>query len=323
MTEKEFELTRIKGLTKEFAKVLERKGVTTIEALSLMSINDLVELGLEEKTAHTILRDAWTKVGFGFIPATEIEKLRPRAFLTTGCKTLDALLGGGVQTREITELIGEYGSGKSQSQFSVLVENLGQRPDWGAVFVDTEMTFSTQRIKEIAKARGYNPEDIVKRIVIVTAPASEQLLMSVDELPAMMKEKNVHMAFLDSLVGTFRSEYVGRELLWHRQQLINKLLRKLLRYASAFNLAVLVSNQVVARPDMFYSGDIVEQNPPTGGHIVGHGCATRIYLRKAAGSKRIARLIDSAWLPEGECTFRISEKGIEDFTEEKPRKMNE
>jgi DNA repair protein RadA len=318
MKKEPLELEQIKALSKDIIGKLERKGITTLQALATFSIADLTELGLDEPTARQALRETWEKTGFGFIPAQEIEKIRPKEFLTTGCKTLDTLLGGGILTREITELIGEYGTGKTQTEQTILTENLGSHPDWRAIYLDTEMTFTIARVREIAKARGYDPEDIIKRIITVNAPASEQLLLSVDELPRLIKE-NVKLVFLDSLVGTFRSEYVGRELLWYRQQLINKLLRKLLTYASIFNLAVVVSNQVVSRPSIMYSGDIVEQNPPTGGHIVAHGCATRIYFRKAGASKRIAELIDSAWRPHGEAILKISEKGIEDLPQEKQK----
>jgi len=310
------ELEKIKALPKDMIVKLERRGITTIQALATLTISDLIDLGLEEETARQALREAWSKVGFGFIPADKLEKTRPREFLTTGCKALDELLGGGILTREITELAGAYGSGKTQTLETILVENLGKHPEWNAIFFDTEMTFTTQRIREIAKARGYNPEDIIKRIIVVTTPGSEQLLLSVDELAPMIKE-NVKLIFIDSLVGSFRSEYTGRESLWYRQQLINKLLRKLLRDATMFNLAVVVSNQVVSTPTTVWSGEVEEQIKPTGGNIVAHGCATRLYFRKAGGSKRIAKLIDSAWLPEGECIFRISEKGIEDLVSEK------
>lgn len=95
-------------------------------------------------------------------------------FLTTGCKALDQLLGGGVSTGEITELVGEYAAGKGESQLTILVENLGRNKEWSAIFMDSENTFRVVRLREIAKARGYDPEDIVSRTLVVRAPASEQ-----------------------------------------------------------------------------------------------------------------------------------------------------
>lgn len=72
------------------------------------------------------------------------------------------------------------------------------------------------------------------------------------------------------------------------------------------NLAVVVANQVMARPDMFFG----DPTAPVGGHIVTHACTTRIYLRKSKGDRRIARVIDSPCLPEA--VFVIQEEGIGD-----------
>jgi DNA repair protein RadA len=51
---------------------------------------------------------------------------------------------------------------------------------------------------------------------------------------------------------------------------------------------------------------------PTGGHIVAHAAQTRVYLRKSKGERRIATLIDSPYLPEGEALFTIVAAGIAD-----------
>jgi DNA repair protein RadA len=73
-----------------------------------------------------------------------------------------------------------------------------------------------------------------------------------------------------------------------------------------------VTNQVVAIPDAF-SGSIVK---PAGGNVLAHLSTNRILLRKGKGNVRIARIIDSPYLPESECTFVINERGIEDVDDE-------
>jgi DNA repair protein RadA len=51
---------------------------------------------------------------------------------------------------------------------------------------------------------------------------------------------------------------------------------------------------------------------PIGGTIVGHTSTFRIYLRKGKAGKRIARLVDSPNMPEGEAVFVVTEEGIKD-----------
>jgi DNA repair protein RadA len=90
-------------------------------------------------------------------------------------------------------------------------------------------------------------------------------------------------------------------------------MHKLIGLARAFNTVAVVTNQVMSKPDVFF-GDSVH---PIGGHIVGHTSQTRIYLRRASrGPVRIARLVSSPYLPEGEEIFKVTENGVEDVSEE-------
>lgn len=51
----------------------------------------------------------------GFTTATEFHQKRSEIIqLTTGSKELDRLLGGGIETGSITEIFGEFRTGKTQ-----------------------------------------------------------------------------------------------------------------------------------------------------------------------------------------------------------------
>jgi len=152
----------------------------------------------------------------------------------------------------------------------------------------------------------------VKNIVYAEAYTSDHQMFLLEQADEVIKENNIRLIVIDSLTALFRSEYVGRESLAERQQKLNKHMHRLIRLARAFNAVAAVTNQVMAKPDVFY-GDVVH---PIGGHIVAHTSHTRIFLRKTRGPVRIARLVSSPYLPEGEALFKITENGIEDVTEE-------
>jgi len=240
--------------------------------------------------------------------------------LTTGSKKLDALLGGGIETQAITEFYGEYGSGKSQIAHQLCVNV--QLPveegglDGGALYIDTENTFRVERITQMARHMGLDPEDVLKHIILAEAYTSDHQMFLLENSDKVIKENNIKLIIIDSLTAHFRSEYIGRESLAERQQKLNQHMHKLIRLARAFNAVAFVTNQVMASPDVFF-GDSVR---PIGGHIVAHTSHTRIYLRKAGrGPIRIARLVSSPYLPEGECVFKITENGIEDVEEDERR----
>jgi len=237
--------------------------------------------------------------------------------LTTGSKAIDDILGGGLETQTITEFYGEYGSGKSQLCHQMCV-NVQLPPEkgglgGGALYIDTENTFRTERIVQMAQHLGLNPEEVVKNVIYADAYTSDHQMFLLENADKVIKENNIRLIVVDSLTSHFRSEYLGREMLAERQQKLNKHMHRLIRLARAFNSVAVVTNQVMAKPDVFF-GDAVH---PVGGHIVAHTSHTRIYLRKSSrGPTRIARLVSSPYLPEGERVFKITENGVEDLSEE-------
>jgi len=130
----------------------------------------------------------------------------------------------------------------------------------------------------------------------------------VETLWKVIKEKNAKLLIVDSITGNFRKDYTGRGELATRQQNLNVHLRTLQRVAEVFNLAIYITNQVMSRPDILFG----DPTRPIGGHVLGHFSTHRVYLRKSKGNTRIARMIDSPNLPEGECVFMITPEGIKD-----------
>ena len=120
---------------------------------------------------------------------------------------------------------------------------------------------------------------------------------------------NVKMVIVDSLTAHFRAEFIGRGTLADRQQKLNRHMHLLLRIADLHNLAVYVTNQVMAKPDMFF-GDPTQA---IGGHIVAHASTFRVYLRKGKKGSRVAKLVDSPNLAEGECNFYLDVAGLKDI----------
>ncbi|MEM2917348.1 MAG: DNA repair and recombination protein RadA [Candidatus Bathyarchaeia archaeon] len=311
-------LNDIPGIGSATAQKLRELGFHTVESLATATIRELELAGIGEKKAYDLIRMARSSLALTFIRADELLKMRQNVLrLTSGSKVLDELLGGGLETQTITEFYGEYGSGKSQicHQLCVNVQLPPERGglSGGALYIDTENTFRTERIVSMAKHLGLNPEEVVKNIIFAEAYTSDHQIFLLENADKVIKENNIRLIIIDSLTAHFRSEYVGRETLAERQQKINKHLHKLIRLARAFNAVAVVTNQVMAKPDTFF-GDAVH---PVGGHIVAHTSHTRIYLRKPRqGPVRIARLVSSPYLPEGEIVFKITENGIEEVSEE-------
>jgi len=311
-------LEDLPGVGPATAQKMRELGFNTVESIATAAARELESAGIGEKKALEIIRTARSSLSLSFIRADELLKLRQTVLrLTTGSKEVDELLGGGLETQTITEFYGEYGSGKSQVCHQLCV-NVQLPPEHGGLnsgvlYIDTENTFRTERIVQMAQNLGLDPESVMKNIIVAEAYTSDHQMFLLEKSDTVIKENNIRLIIVDSLTAHFRSEYLGREMLASRQQKLNKHMHRLIRLARAFNAAAVVTNQVMSKPDVFF-GNAVH---PIGGHIVAHTSHTRVYLRKSArGPVRIARLVSSVYLPEGERVFKVTENGIEDVSEE-------
>ncbi len=314
----EFDIQEIPGVGGKTAEKLRASGYTDIMAIAAASASEIVAAaGIGEDTANKIISVAREKLKMGFEPATvALEKRKLVGKLTTGSSALDGLLGGGIETQSITEAHGAFGSGKSQlaHMLAVTAQLPKEKGGFGgrAVFIDTEQTFRPERIMEIARGLGIDPQEALESIYVARAYNSDHQMLLAEKSEEVIKNNGVKLVIVDSLTSTFRSDYTGRGTLADRQQKLNRHLHKLQRLADVYNIAVYVTNQVMARPDILFG----DPTAPIGGHIVGHQATFRVYLRKSKGDKRIAKLIDSPSLPEGECVFSVGTNGISDVVDE-------
>jgi len=308
-------LETIAGIGPATAAKLRSAGLTTLEALAVTPLREIItKTGLGYASALKICEEARKTMDVDFIRATEIlERRKDMLKCGTGSRALDEMLGGGVETQAMTELIGDYGVGKTQICLTLVVTAQFSREQGGlegnAIYIDTEGTFSPERVHQIISSRGLEPQKILDNIITARAYNSDHQCLLIDHLFEKCPEENVKLVVVDSMISHFRGEYVGRESLSERQQKLNEYLHKLLRLAEAYNLAVVITNQVQANPGQFWG----DPDRPAGGHIMAHACTHRIYLRRGKEDTRLAKVIDSPYLPENTARFRITEKGIEDI----------
>ncbi len=305
------------GLSPTIIRKLKEAGYKTIEAVAVANVNDLASiLGVPINTVQKIVNKARDALGLRFKTALELkQESRNIGRITTGSKRLDELLGGGVETRTITEFYGEFGTGKTQICMQLSV-NVQLPPEEGglsgkALYIDTEGTFRWERIEKMARAVGLDPDEAMKNIIVARAISTDHQIAIVNEAMELIPKENIRLLVIDSVTSHFRAEYPGRENLAVRQQRLNQHLHQLARIAEVYNVAVVVTNQVMARPDVFY-GDPTQA---VGGHVLAHAPGVRVQLRKARGNRRIARIVDAPHLPEGEAVFLITDEGIRDVEE--------
>ncbi|KAI8972018.1 Rad51-domain-containing protein [Mycotypha africana] len=308
------------GISATDIKRLKEAGYTTVESIAYAPKKSLLQIkGISETKADKLLAEAAKRVDLGFTTATDIYHRRQNVvYITTGSKDLDRMLGGGIETGSITELFGEFRTGKSQLCHTLAVTaQLPIEMGGGAgkcLFIDTEATFRPQRIVAIAERFELNAEETLDNIAVARAYNTDHQAQLLIQAAAMMTEARFSILIVDSAMALYRTDYVGRGELSARQTHLAQFLRQLQKLADEFGVAVVITNQVVAQVDgmnMFNP----DPKKPAGGNIIAHASCTRLQLKKGRGENRICKIYDSPSLPETECNFAIMEDGITDATE--------
>lgn len=309
------ELEDLPNVGEKTAQKLRDAGFADMMRLATATAKELsVKAEIGEGVAEKVIEAARKSEKIDFETAYDVmERRKDIGHITLGSEAFDELIGGGIETQSITEVFGEFGSGKSQisHELAVTVQLPVEQGglDAECVYIDTENTFRPERIEQIADRFDLDHEEVLQKIHVARAfNSSHQILMAEKINELIQSGCNVKLVIVDSLMAHFRAEYVGRESLAVRQQKLNQHLHVLQQLANTYNLAVFITNQVQARPDAFFGSP----TKATGGHVLGHASTYRIWLKKGLAGKRIARLVDSPHLPEGECVYKITNEGVVD-----------
>lgn len=307
------------GISNGDIKKLKESGLFTVESVAFSTKRRLCEVkGISETKAIKLLDESSKLVPMGFTTASEHLRSREDIIhLSTGSKDIDELLGGGIETGSITELYGEFRTGKTQICHTLAVTCQLPINNGGgegkAIYIDTEGCFRPENLCKIAERFGLNANDVLDNVAVARAQNSEHQMQLLTQAAAMMSESRFSLIIVDSATNLFRTDFVGRGELAERQQNLALFMRQLQRLANEFGVAVIITNQVVSSPDSsMFSRDPLK---PIGGNIIAHASTTRVKLRKGRGETRIMKIVDSPCLPENEATFAITDSGIGDNEE--------
>ncbi|KAG8768777.1 recombinase rad51 [Ceratobasidium sp. 428] len=309
------------GISAQDCEKLKAAGLFTLEAVAYTPKKNLIAIkGISEQKADRILAETHKIVPLGFVTATEVHNLRSELVcITTGSTQLDTLLGGGIETGSITELFGEFRTGKSQICHTLAVTcQLPSTMGGGegkCMYIDTEGGFRPVRLLQVAERLGLDGEEVLQNVAYARAYNADHQNALLVQASALMSQSRFALLIVDSCTNLYRTDFSGRGELSARQAHLGKFLRVLQRLADEFGIAVVITNQVMSSPDAAagpYGGGV----KPIGGNIIAHASTTRLQLKKGRGNTRICKIYDSPCLPESEAQFAIHSYGIGDPEED-------
>ena len=314
------DVTELPGVGKVTKEKLNDVGIYDTKQILTHSPSDIAGLtGMDLDSVRTLIKKSRIKLMESneipemFSTAKKISE-RKREFISTNTECFDELLDGGIETCKITEVYGKDGSGKTQFCFTMacrvqLSHELGGL-DGKCLWIDTEDTFNPDRIKEIAEQ--YDIEDVLDNIIVAHAYNSTDQQIILEESERLIDEEGIKLIIIDSAVGLFRNEYIGRANLSNRQGKITKFISLASKIAQNNNVAVIVTNQVSINPGLLFGDPTL----PIGGMALGHTVTYRVYFQKK-GKKHYAVMVKSHRHPDMEKLFELTKEGIKDPVEKK------
>ncbi len=230
---------------------------------------------------------------------------------------IDKVLGDGIPEGKSAMLYGEFASGKTQTVETATCLCVGM-----VIYIDTEGSFSLERLKQICDARKldwktvrdkiifYQPQDWVEQMLV------GQSLPSPDDISRQYGEgKKVDLIICDSISKHFRGiEFLGRESLGIKLGLLREFIFNMERASKLHRAGLIYTTQIY---DSVEGGGFMTSKADTqravGGRSAEHQPDFTLHFRKGSGNVRIVRVVDSSYKPLAEESFVINEKGIDDL----------
>ena len=238
-----------------------------------------------------------------------------RLYIKTGSQELDELFGGnGIETKAITQFYGRSATGKTQICHTLCVTVQQLQTNYKALYLDTEGTFREERIAEIAKARGLDPNKALQNVRCIQPLNSARFesILQQDLSLQLNQENDIKLLVIDSIINPYRAEYSGRGMLSQRQSRLSKIMHLLQNIARVYDVAVVITNQVYTSVD----GNgycLANSDRPMGGNVMTH-TSTFIIRLKGNSSYLMAEMKGSPCYPEAVKCFGINEGGVWDIS---------
>lgn len=242
--------------------------------------------------------------------ASDIQKIRVKLrSISTGSRNLDKLFGGhGIETCAVTQLYGESAAGKTQLCHYLCIMVKQRRVAGGlngkACYIDTEGKFRSERIIEIANARGLESEEILQNIIVERPQNVTEQELILEKVKTNIVSQNI--LIVDSVINHYRAEYSELSDLPEKQKRLFKFMHDLQEISQTDHIAVVVTNQVQTGLSSH-----IDAAKPMGGNVLSHTSTYVVQLRMS-GENRTAKMVSSPYHPYSDAKFTICEHGIDD-----------
>uniref|UniRef100_A0A1I7Y7U7 DNA repair protein RAD51 homolog 3 n=1 Tax=Steinernema glaseri TaxID=37863 RepID=A0A1I7Y7U7_9BILA len=239
----------------------------------------------------------------GFKTAFELlEEERREEVVSTGVEELDAALSGeGLRPGTVYEIVGESSVGKSQLCFQICVNATNNRSRREVLYIDTEGSFRTERIVQIATDRDplANVSGILERINLCRSTDAVELSSALNQATQIAEANpRIGLVVLDSIAFPIRVESESER----RKTLIEEVSQQLLKFAFDLRCIVIVVNQVTTEVSGMTTSAL--------GSSWSHRCTIRMWMVSDPHTGKSIHITKSPFDPLKQIYYKITAGGV-------------
>ncbi|RLE38292.1 DNA repair and recombination protein RadB [Candidatus Woesearchaeota archaeon] len=221
------------------------------------------------------------------------------AKISTGTSVMDELLKNGYDADAITTIYGPFGSGKTNLAILAALETVKNGKK--VIYVDTEGSFSVERLKQITE----DYMNVLEQILFLKPISFEEQKKAFEKLRLLINDK-IGLIIVDSIAMLYRVEIGRTDDVVDVNRALGQQLSYLTEIARTMKIPVLITNQVYSDFENKSKVNMV------GGDLLKYQSKCLIELQKLHKNKRVAIIRKHRALPEEKSIlFAITDKGIE------------
>lgn len=309
---------------------LKSIGIFTIQSLYMTSRKTLLNIkGFTEKKISFIF-DIANKIEVYSLFQSGSDAMNARHKnifrISTGSKNLDKILGGGLETNSLTEILGDNIANIIDIIHILCINTYKKYTDNKIIFVDLAHNYNQDKILNFAKCMKTNGKKCLENITLINdVDIYDELIDRLNEIAENDENKECSLIIIDSLIVIFQQLF--RYTLSHNKQFnseieikldieskLGKVINILKRISQLYNISIVLTRNINNNEqidNLSEKNDLIsfDSNIEL---ILNYECKTRLKFRKIKNDIIKCRIINSPMISEEECKFIITEKGIVD-----------
>ena len=301
---------------------LKSIGINTIQGLYMTSRKDILKIkGFTEKKVINIFNQANKIEVYGLFQKGSdfINERNSTLKISFGFNKLDNMIGGGIESKSITEILGDKNINLSEFAHILSIYAHKNSIDNRIIYFDLGNNFSKEKIIKLSRKLHINPNECLKNIILMNDINSyKELMDKLNEICENNFNFKYSLIIIESLTNIFQylfNETIQINTIENKIDIESKLgqiLHILKKIAILYNTAIIILRNIICDNENSKEKNDLIKSDPNIEIILSNECKTRLKFKKIKNNIIKCIILNSPMIPETECKFKLTDDGIID-----------